>query len=73
VALPITLALAVERGFIGPHEHVALLGIGSGINSLMIGVDWRGASVSPATPARSVSDGLATERDLRKSFANAAG
>ena len=41
VALPITLALAVEQGFIGEKEHVALLGIGSGINSLMIGVDWQ--------------------------------
>jgi 3-oxoacyl-[acyl-carrier-protein] synthase-3 len=36
VALPVTLALALESGFIQPHEHVALLGIGSGINSIML-------------------------------------
>ncbi|HEX5106676.1 MAG TPA: 3-oxoacyl-ACP synthase III [Pirellulaceae bacterium] len=36
VALPVTLALALESGFVQPHEHVALLGIGSGINSIMI-------------------------------------
>ena len=41
VALPITLALAVETGFIQSQEHVALLGIGSGINSLMLAVDWQ--------------------------------
>src|SRR5258708_1571903 len=41
VALPITLALAIENGFIGEQEHVALLGIGSGINCLMLAVDWQ--------------------------------
>jgi 3-oxoacyl-[acyl-carrier-protein] synthase-3 len=41
VALPITLALAAERGFLNPQEHVALLGIGSGINCIMLGVDWQ--------------------------------
>jgi acyl-CoA:acyl-CoA alkyltransferase len=41
VALPITLALAVENGFIGKDEHVALLGIGSGINCVMLAVDWQ--------------------------------
>lgn len=41
VALPITMARAVEEGFVQPNEHVALLGIGSGINSLMLAVDWQ--------------------------------
>jgi acyl-CoA:acyl-CoA alkyltransferase len=41
VALPITLALAIENGFIQQQEHVALLGIGSGINCVMLGVDWQ--------------------------------
>ena len=41
VALPITLAMAVENGFIAEQEHVALLGIGSGINCLMLAVDWQ--------------------------------
>ncbi len=46
VALPVTLALAIESGFIQPHEHVALLGIGSGINSFMRAA--RGAGFHPA-------------------------
>jgi 3-oxoacyl-[acyl-carrier-protein] synthase III len=41
VALPITLALAIENGFIGEQDQVALLGIGSGINCLMLAVDWQ--------------------------------
>lgn len=41
VALPITLALAAENAFIQPNDHVALLGIGSGINCLMLAVDWQ--------------------------------
>jgi 3-oxoacyl-[acyl-carrier-protein] synthase-3 len=41
VALPVTLGLAIENGFIQEREHVALLGIGSGINCLMLAVDWQ--------------------------------
>src|SRR4029079_2468961 len=41
VALPITLALAVESGFIPDQEHVGLFGIGSGINCLLLAVDWQ--------------------------------
>jgi 3-oxoacyl-[acyl-carrier-protein] synthase-3 len=44
VALPVTLALAVENGFIAADEQVALLGIGSGINCLMLAVDWQRSS-----------------------------
>jgi 3-oxoacyl-[acyl-carrier-protein] synthase III len=46
VALPITLAIAVEKGFIHSNEHVALLGIGSGINCVMLAVDWQRSAVS---------------------------
>ena len=46
VALPITLALAIEHGFIEEQEHVALLGIGSGINCLMLAVDWQTAPIA---------------------------
>ena len=42
VALPITTALGIERGHVQPGDHVALLGIGSGINVVMLGVDWQG-------------------------------
>lgn len=45
VALPVTLALALENDFIGRGEHVALLGIGSGINCVMLGVEWQDAKL----------------------------
>lgn len=38
-ALPTTLALGLEHGFVDSGEKVALLGIGSGINCLMMGVE----------------------------------
>ena len=39
-ALPSTLALAVEQGAVRAGQKVALLGIGSGINSLMLALEW---------------------------------
>ena len=33
-------ALAAERGFLQPGHRVGLLGIGSGLNCMMLGVDW---------------------------------
>ncbi|MBI3462331.1 MAG: 3-oxoacyl-ACP synthase III [Planctomycetes bacterium] len=41
VALPITAAVAIEQKHIRPGDQLALLGIGSGINVVMLGVDWR--------------------------------
>lgn len=41
VALPITAALAAERGEFAPGDRVALLGIGSGLNVLMLGLEWQ--------------------------------
>ena len=40
VSAPITMALGIEQGFLHPGERAALLGIGSGINSLMLGIEW---------------------------------
>jgi len=51
VALPITLAIALENGFIGSNEHVALLGIGSGINCVMLAVDWQRTPVAASAVA----------------------
>jgi 3-oxoacyl-[acyl-carrier-protein] synthase-3 len=39
-ALPITLARAVEAGVVRTGDDVALLGIGSGINCLMLAMRW---------------------------------
>lgn len=39
-ALPATLALAAEQGALKPGQKAALLGIGSGLNSLMLAVEW---------------------------------
>ncbi len=40
VSLPITAAIAEERGFLKKDDLVGLLGIGSGLNCLMLGVRW---------------------------------
>jgi acyl-CoA:acyl-CoA alkyltransferase len=40
VSLSITLALAAEAGFVSKGDRVALLGIGSGLNCLMLGAEW---------------------------------
>ncbi|MDX1512591.1 MAG: 3-oxoacyl-ACP synthase III [Gammaproteobacteria bacterium] len=39
-ALPITLAMAEEAGRLGAGDHVALMGIGSGLNCSMMSVTW---------------------------------
>jgi 3-oxoacyl-[acyl-carrier-protein] synthase III len=41
-ALPMTMAMGIEKGHLQPRDRVALLGIGSGLNSLMLGLDWQG-------------------------------
>ena len=40
VSLPMTAALADERGIIRAGDRVAFLGIGSGLNCLMLGWEW---------------------------------
>lgn len=39
VALPTAAAVGIENGFVQPGDRVALLGIGSGINVMMLGVE----------------------------------
>jgi len=52
-ALPVTMAIGVEQGRLRAGDRVAMLGIGSGINCLMLGVEWqRSAAKSPDTTAR---------------------
>lgn len=40
VSLPITAAIASEREFLVPGDMVGFLGIGSGLNCLMLGIQW---------------------------------
>ena len=42
VALPITAALGIERGHLRAGDRVAMMGIGSGINVVMLGLEWQG-------------------------------
>ena len=39
-ALPLTMAIAAERGHFAAGDRIAMLGIGSGINCQMLGVEW---------------------------------
>jgi acyl-CoA:acyl-CoA alkyltransferase len=39
-SLPVTLAIGVEKGALAKGDKAALLGIGSGLNCLMMGVEW---------------------------------
>ncbi len=68
VALPITAALGVEQGLVRKNDRVALLGIGSGINCLMLGVEWQRSLTSPpagdrpsAFASKDAGDDLAVE------------
>ena len=40
VSLPLTAALAEERGFLRHGDRVGFLGIGSGLNCMMLGFEW---------------------------------
>jgi 3-oxoacyl-[acyl-carrier-protein] synthase-3 len=40
VSLPITAAIGVEQGRLDPGDTVAMLGIGSGLVCLMLGLEW---------------------------------
>ena len=40
VSLPLTAAIAAERDVLLPGDRVGFLGIGSGLNCLMLGIEW---------------------------------
>ncbi len=50
VALPITMAVGVEQGHVAANDNIGLLGIGSGINCVMLGVNWQRALVESNSP-----------------------
>ncbi|REJ68969.1 MAG: 3-oxoacyl-ACP synthase III [Planctomycetota bacterium] len=62
VALPISMAIGIEQGHLTAGEQVALLGIGSGINSVMVAVDWQKSLCRASTETSGTSpqrvDGL---------------
>ena len=41
VALPMAAALGIEHGHVSPGDRIACLGIGSGLNSVMLGLEWQ--------------------------------
>lgn len=49
VALPITMAIGLEQQPVDQPQNIALLGIGSGINSLMVAVRWQ-KTLKPVSP-----------------------
>ena len=53
VALPMTAAMGIENGHLKKDDRLALLGIGSGINVIMLGVDWQQSPVD-GQPASSM-------------------
>ncbi|MGB0894498.1 MAG: 3-oxoacyl-ACP synthase III [Parashewanella sp.] len=40
VSLPVTAAIAHEQGFLKKGDQVSFLGIGSGLNCMMLGIKW---------------------------------
>ena len=50
-ALPVTLAVGLEQRRVSKGENIGLLGIGSGINCLMVGATWNESRVGTQTPS----------------------
>jgi len=73
VALPITTAIGLEAGHVQAGDRVGLLGIGSGINCLLLGAAWRKAVVQgdlrgPVPPA-SLSAAVRSAHDYKPATA----
>lgn len=47
-ALPTAAAIGTENGFARPGDRVALMGIGSGINVVMLGMEWNRTPPGPS-------------------------
>ncbi len=50
VALPTAAALGTAAGYVRPGEKIGLFGIGSGINVILLAVDWQTNSASKFSP-----------------------
>jgi 3-oxoacyl-[acyl-carrier-protein] synthase III len=44
VSLPISMAIGIEEGCLKPHDRVAMMAAGSGLNAIMLGLEWQGAA-----------------------------
>ena len=40
VSLPVTAGIASERGFLEKYDQVGFFGIGSGLNCMLLGIEW---------------------------------
>ena len=40
VAAPISMAIGLDNGFVDPGDKIVLFGVGSGINSIVLGLQW---------------------------------
>lgn len=52
VALPVTMAIGCQAGLVRPDDQVAMLGIGSGINCLMMAARWKETRVASSVDTR---------------------
>ncbi|MGD9719663.1 MAG: 3-oxoacyl-ACP synthase III [Pirellulales bacterium] len=68
VALPLTMAMGIEAGHLAPDQHAALLGIGSGINVLMLAVDWQGVPAARNNPKLNHQDTKHTKESADDAF-----
>jgi len=57
-AVPVTLAVAAQLDVLTPGDNIALLGIGSGINCVMAGIQWQ---PTPVKGEASIADLIPTE------------
>jgi 3-oxoacyl-[acyl-carrier-protein] synthase III len=60
VSLPITMAMGAEQGHLRPHDRISLLGIGSGINVILAGVEWQTSLPKPSAASTKSAHGRAT-------------
>jgi acyl-CoA:acyl-CoA alkyltransferase len=56
-ALPITMAMGIEQGRLKPNDRVAMLGIGSGINCLMLAIEWQKSRIAGEPTPEEVAAG----------------
>jgi 3-oxoacyl-[acyl-carrier-protein] synthase III len=69
VALPVTMALGIDEGRLRAGDRVAMLGIGSGINCLMLAARWQRSPVAKDQTCCTRTSALSQEENARRSDA----